>query len=243
MAAGMNDTGQTLCYDASNTGVACSASVGGDNGVNPRQDGRYGRDAAATAGRLTKVGAGSAGFDFTKIANNGSVLPANAALGTAPTDWACTKDNVTGLTWEVKTASGLRSSAHTYSWYSTDTATNGGVAGDVGTNTCGGTLSGYSNQCNTANYATAVNATGLCGGTDWYLPSIRELWSIFLVGAGVFPSVDSVYFPNTALAAYLSRTTTVSLTSIWFVHFDDAYSVATGKVATSNAVRLVRRGP
>ena len=242
----MNDTGQTLCYDASNTGVACSASVGGDNGVNPRQDGRYGRDAAATASRLTKVGAGSAGFDFTKIANNGSSLPASAALGSGATDWACTKDNVTGLTWEVKTASGLRSNAHTYGWYSTDTATNGGVAGDVGTNTCGGTLSAYSNQCNTAHYAAAVNAVGMCGAADWYLPSMRELRSIFHVGTGgdgVTPSIDSVYFPNTARALYLSRTTYPTDTAYAnAVHFA-GYSTGYFKSLGSNAVRLVRRGP
>ena len=244
MAASINDTGQTLCYDAANAGVACSAAVGGDGGANPRQDGRYGRDAAAAAGRLTKVGAGSAGFDFTKIANNGSVLLAGAALGSGPTDWACTKDNVTGLMWEVKTASGLRSSAHTYNWYSTDTATNGGVAGSVGTNTCGGTLSGSGNQCNTANYATAVNATGLCGVTDWYLPSMRELRSIFHVGAGVIPSVDNAYFPNTALAVYLSRTSDQTNPAYaGFVHFGGGYSVGYFKAASSNAVRLVRRGP
>ena len=244
IAAGLNDTGQTLCYDASNVGVPCSAAVGGDGGVNPRQDGRYGRDAAAGAGRLSKIGAGSAGFDYTKIANDGSTLPASATLGSGPTDWACTKDNVTGLIWEVKTTSGLRSSAHTYSWYSTDAATNGGVAGDVGTNTCGGTLSGYSNQCNTKNYAAAVNASGLCGASDWYLPSMRELRSIFYVGAGVIPSVDSAYFPNTALVGYFTRTTqAASPAYASLIHFGGGYSFGYVKSGGSNAVRLVRRGP
>lgn len=164
MAAGLNDTGQTVCYNASFVAVPCSATVGGDGRVNPRQDGRYGRDAAAGAGQLSKIGAGSAGFDYTKIANNGSVLAANAALGTGPTDWACTKDNVTGLIWEVKTATGLRSSGHTYTWYSTDTASNGGVVGALGTNTCGSTLA--ANQCNTPRFVLTVNAAGLCGATN-----------------------------------------------------------------------------
>ena len=31
----LNDTGQTLCYDAANAPLACSAGVGGDAGVNP----------------------------------------------------------------------------------------------------------------------------------------------------------------------------------------------------------------
>jgi hypothetical protein len=46
---------------------------------------------------------------YTKIANNGANLPDSALLGTGPTDWACTRDNRSGLLWEVKTAdSGLR---------------------------------------------------------------------------------------------------------------------------------------
>ena len=110
----LNDTGQTLCYNAANTPVACSAAVGCDAGVNSRQDARYGRDAQAAAGPLTKIGAGATGFDYSKIANNGSTLAANATLGAATTtDWACTKDNVTGLIWEVKTTSGLRNVSHT----------------------------------------------------------------------------------------------------------------------------------
>ncbi len=195
----INDTGQTLCYDGANAPAACSATLGGDGGVNPRQDGRYGRDAAAAAGQLTKIGAGDAGFDFTKIANNGSALPASAVLGSGSTDWACTRDNVTGLTWEVKTSSGLRSSAHNYSWYSTDATSNGGDAGGLGTDTCGGTLSAplYNNQCNTQNFTAAVNAVRLCGRSDWRVPRSNELLSIVNAGrAG--PAIDVAYFPNTS---------------------------------------------
>ena len=150
--------------------VACGAVVGGDAGENPRQDARFGRDAAAAAGQLTKIGAGDGGFDFSKIANNGTTLAAGVALGGAATDWACSKDNVTGLTWEVKTTSGLRSSVHSYSWYSL-AASNGGNPGDVGIDTCSGTLSAYSNECNTQNFIMAVNAASLCGAGNWRLPT------------------------------------------------------------------------
>jgi hypothetical protein len=241
---GLNDTGQTLCYDASNVGVPCSASVGGDNGVNPRQDGRYGRDAAAAAGQLTKIGAGSAGFDYTKIANNGSTLPSTATLGTGPTDWACTKDNVTGLIWEVKTISGLRSSAHTYTWYSSDSTSNGGVAGALGTNTCGASLAAapYNNQCNTQNFVLAVNAVGMCGASDWRLPSQRNLWSIYVPNSGVQANVDSAYFPNTELQIYLSRTTyAFDVNYAVIVHFGGGYSIGSDKAGVKLA-RLVRGG-
>ena len=94
----LNDSGQTQCYDGSAM-VACTEANTGDSSPYPRQDGQFGRDAQATAGKLTKIGGGSAGFDFTKIANDGSKLPASA------TEWYCVRDNVTGLTWSVETAS------------------------------------------------------------------------------------------------------------------------------------------
>ncbi len=225
-AASLNDTGLTQCYNDLDAPVACSAAVGGDAGVNPRQDARYGRDAAGLAGQLSKVGAGSAGFDYTKIANDGSTLPASTTLGANPSDWACTKDNVTGLTWEVKTTSGLRNKSHFYTWYSTNSATNGGNPGGIGNNTCGGSLAAapYNNQCNTENYAAAVNATGgLCGATDWRLPTLRELRT--LVHSGITdPSaaaMDTLYFPNTNTDdLYWTNTTDASDTSrvrmLWF---------------------------
>src|SRR5450759_5294900 len=88
-AASPPDTGQDLCDNGSNVLVACTSANTGDGATYPRQDGRFGRDAKATAGTLTKMGGGAAGFDYTKVANNGSDLPASAALGSAATDWAC----------------------------------------------------------------------------------------------------------------------------------------------------------
>jgi hypothetical protein len=94
------------------------------------QSAAYGRDAAFMAGKLSKIGGGSAGFDFTKIANDGFELPSNATLGSGPKDWACTRDNVTGLLWEVKTADGgLRDQDWTFTWYNADPNTNGGATG------------------------------------------------------------------------------------------------------------------
>ena len=240
----LNDTGQTLCYNAADAPVACSAAVGGDAGVNPRQDARYGRDAQAAAGSLTKIGAGAAGFDFSKIASNGSTLGASATLGTATTDWACTKDNVTGLIWEVKTTGGLRSVSHTYTWYSTNAATNGGNAGDLGTNTCGGTLAAYSNQCNTQNYVAAVNAAALCGATDWRLPSRRELLTLVHAGAAS-PSIDGTYFPNTSATNWhwTSATYAAYPVDARVVHFLDGGSNAINKSGDYIVVvRLVRGG-
>ncbi|MBA4256882.1 MAG: hypothetical protein C0445_13515 [Polaromonas sp.] len=239
----LNDTGQTSCYNASHTAVACNEATTGNAGTRPHQDGRYGRDAAQAANVLsTKTGAGAAGFDFTKIANNGTALAAGAALGTNPTDWACTRDNVTGLVWEVKTTSGLRSNAHTYTWYAT--TNNGGDAGHVGSNTCGGTLSAapYNNQCNTANYVAAVNAAGLCGATDWRLPTRREVLGIVHNGLSTGPMVDATYLPNTHGGGYwASDTYEPNPAFAWLIHFGNGSTYAFLKTYDL-FVRLVRSG-
>lgn len=228
----LNDTGQSLCYDSAGATVACT-TTGAD-------DGRYGRDAANTAGALTKTGAGTKGFDFTKIANNGTTLAAGAALGAAATDWACTQDNVTGLTWEVKTTNGLRSNAHTYTWYSTDAASNGGNAGTANGGTCQ-----TAGRCDTEKFIADVNVAALCGFTDWRMPSLRELKSLvdFSVPAtGAAPAIDATYFPNTQINWFWTANNYSSnLAYAWYVYLYDGYSDADFKSA-SYYLRLVRGG-
>jgi uncharacterized repeat protein (TIGR02543 family) len=101
----LNDTGIDWCADGDTNNLDCPVAG------YPGQDGVYGRDTLARAGLLEKVGAGAAGFDFTKLDANGQDLPATA------TDWTCVRDNVTGLIWEVKTTDGgLRDKDQTYTW-------------------------------------------------------------------------------------------------------------------------------
>lgn len=234
----LNDTGQTLCYDSAGTVISCASS-----GLD---DGRYGRDAAASVvGQLSKVGAGAAGFDFTKIANDGSVLPASAGLGSNPTDWACTRDNVTGLIWEVKTNSGLRDKDHYYTWYSTDTTSNGGNVGNLGFNTCANTLSTPSYQCNTEHYVATVNATTLCGYSDWRLPSLKELQSLvdLSVPYGNFSiaSIDATYFPYTSPWVFWSANNDSSNpASAWTLSFNGGFSAPYAKYSMDGLIRLVR---
>ena len=67
--AELNDTGQDLCaeqVEGTVEMVECTPENTGDTATAPRQDGRFGRDAAARVGNLSKTGAGVAGFDFTK---------------------------------------------------------------------------------------------------------------------------------------------------------------------------------
>jgi hypothetical protein len=183
----LNDTGLQYCGNAAGgTNLPCSSNT------NPKgQDAFYGRDAAAAAGVLTKKGGGSAAFDYTKISNNGGELPSNAALGSGSNDWACTRDNVTGLMWEVKTDNnGLRDKDWTYTWYNSDPNTNGGAVGTVSGGTCYQT-----GRCDTEKYVIDVNSQGLCGRKDWRLPKVKELVSI-VDYSRTDPPFDPVYFPN-----------------------------------------------
>lgn len=112
----LNDTGQAACYGAVDYAnpynvVPCDEATAGDESPFPFQDGRYGRDAAAAMGRLPKIGGGEAGFDFTRVCMSGEdegygacasppPLPADLEHP-EPNDWACLRDNVTGLTFTL----------------------------------------------------------------------------------------------------------------------------------------------
>jgi hypothetical protein len=226
----LNDTGIVTCW--SNTGKD-TTGVEADAGSHPRQDCRYGRDAAASSG-IPKVGDGGKGFDFTKIANDGTVLEETAALGTAAKDWACTRDNVTGLIWEIKTTSGLRSQSHSYTWYSSNATTNGGAVGTEGGGTC--FLTG---RCDTEKFASDVNTTGLCGASDWRMPSKSELFSITDLGR-FNPAIDTSYFPNTPASIFWSGSA-LNMFTAWYVYFSYGNSVFYGK-SDAHQVRLVRTG-
>jgi hypothetical protein len=236
-ATGLPDTGQDTCYDDSGPdSVAASnpASIARDAGTHPRQDCRYGRDAAAAAGTLTKTGAGAKGFDYTKIANDGSTLAPGVALGTNPTDWACTRDNLTGLTWEVKTTSGLRNLTSTYTWYNSSAGTANGGACTDGTG------------CDTEKFVADVNAlnsnTGLCNHNDWRMPTQRELLTL-VYADGSSPSIDPTYFPNTQASYFWSGSSYVPVPSkAWGVDFNVGITGAGYQTVNGYYVRLVRGG-
>jgi hypothetical protein len=241
----LNDTGIEPCFDASGP-LACDLATD-----YPRQDARFGRDPAFADGRFAKIGAGDASLDYTKIANDGSELPADAALGAGASDWACTRDNVTGLVWEVKTDDGgLRDKDWLYTWYYADATDNGGDPGNTGGDTCGGTLG---TECNSDAFAAAVNATSLCGFDDWRLPQGNELVGLVdygvvaLAGGGTPATIDPDYFPNTITDAawyWTSDALAQKLFPIfaWFVAFNDAAANFASK-DTPSAVRLVRSAP
>lgn len=175
---------------------------------------------------------------YTKIANNGSNLSDDAKLGTSANDWACTKDNKTGLIWEIKTKDGgLRDMSNAYTWYNPDKSTNGGFEGYFND----GYFKNYypickGSYCDTFSYVQAVNTQGLCGEKNWRMPTIDELTGIFVA------SPYKIYFPNTSKNPGFFWSSTPNSTksgSAYGFNFNNGASDSGYKFGSVN-VRLVR---
>ena len=167
---------------------------------------------------------------YTKIANNGSTLSDDAKLGSEPTDWACTKDNKTGLIWEVKTTDGgLRDWTKTYTNYTPDYDP---------TNL-------YNAKTNANGFVTAVNTQSLCGASNWRVPSIDELKGLLTTTSTVNQPLDQKiyihanYFPNTNNWFWSSSPLAYDSHYAWIVYFYSGSSDYDFKGSIYN-VRLVR---
>ena len=123
--------------------------------------------------------------------------------------------------WEGKTTSGLRSWSNTY--------TN---LGDKSAN-------------DASTYVDQVNASALCGYTDWRMPSLEELRGLVDFGNLGIPNIDNGAFPHTAPREYWTGTVAANDSSrAWLVLFTSNGSRKdfSFQKSTPMHVRLVRGG-
>ena len=130
----------------------------------------------------------------------------------------CVRDNVTGLVWEGKTTSGVRSGTNTY------------------------TNHGDNRSGDASEYVNMVNALNLCGFNDWRLPEAEELHNIVNYGvAGSGPKITADWFLHTETDAYWSATPDVHSTSFgWTMSFTADAGIKRTFRPNSHPVRLVR---
>lgn len=215
--ATLNDTGITVCATTDTTGLACNSSADGTH-LFAGQDAEFGLDVASP-----DSSDGVAGLSFTKLDADGSELEASAS------SWSCVRDNVTGLIWEAKSnGGGLRDAAHTYTWFNSDATTNGSDGGNDGSGTAdGGTCAGGSG-CDTEKFVADVNATALCGYSDWRLPRVEEARSIILLGSGTGADIDTNFFPlatNNEMMWTNTPDSQDAVTMAWAVDFTGGYQI------------------
>lgn len=205
----LNDTGITKCASTSSNTLTCGSTV------NLNQDAQVGRDYTHN-----DASDGDAGFSFTKLDANGQAL-VDQTVNYSSTAWSCVKDNVTGLTWEVKTDDGgVHDKDWTYSWYNTTTSQNNGFAGSQNQGQCQNTVG-----CDTQAYVQAVNAQNFCGANDWRLASVDEMMSLFnysynqYIPTAVASTLDPKYFPYQLVNTYWSANSFMDPFYAWKVNF------------------------
>ncbi|MCX8516941.1 MAG: DUF1566 domain-containing protein, partial [Rhodoferax sp.] len=167
-------------------------------------------------------------------------LVANASAGGTYDLTECVKDNRTGLVWEGKNPDGssTRPGDGTYTNY--DNTPGRQTPDDTQP-----TPEQINASTNSIGYRNAVNASSLCGFTDWRLPTVDELKGISLgeKKPAEAPSIDTTWFPNTQLVsgyAYWSSDPYISDSRyVYNFEFRTGYRGETVRKG-QYAVRLVR---
>lgn len=134
-------------------------------------------------------------YRFTKINDIGQDLPDNT------TSWSSVRDRMSGLIWEVKQNrddttdyDNPHDADNLYTWYDSNSETNGGDAGSDGDGT------------DTEDLINQLNEEIFGGFADWRMPTCDELKTI-LDPQRFNPAINTDYFPETVPWYYWASTT------------------------------------
>ena len=169
--------------------------------------------------------------DTIKLDSDGNVLDKEAV------QWDCAHQKSSGLTWEVKSKTGLRDKANTYTWIdpqAVDTTLLSWFKNSAGK--CVGEA-----RCDTSGYAQVINHQRLCNFKDWRLPTKAELESLIKMGQPEKDAkINRLYFPNTLASWYWTADTNEDIPGYaWYVLFKNGTSIS-DKKENPKHVRLVR---
>lgn len=162
---------------------------------------------------------------YVKICNSGQqagsgTCPGAPVQGTGANQWGCTRDDASGLLWEIKgpmsspAPNGMMKTFTNYDdknlFQNTATVKPTQAQIDAATNTMG--------------YAKAVNTAGLCGKKNWRRPTRTELQTLV---KGTTPvTINTGFFPNTVdLFYWTSSPTTNAPTKADAINFANGQTI------------------
>ena len=185
--------------------------------------------------------------NYSKISNSGTIVPDTSKLGVGKNDWACTKDNKTGLIWEVKTTDGGNHDMNKSYTNILLTEKNDIIK--------------YNDSTNTEGLVKLANSESLCGATNWRLPKLDELMTLIVCSDGEYnslndythsyyicannllvtrPVINTMYFPNTKSNFFWAYGLDNS-SLVWKVDFGYSSAHSFAKYDDQAFIRLVHK--
>ena len=112
----------------------------------------------------------------------------------------CVRDNASGLIWQGQTAAGTGLRANDQYKTNYDSTTELQKYSGSGSVFIAPTQADIDAITNSIGFKNAVNASNLCGSSDWHIPNKDEL--LGLVKTSEYPKIDNLWFPNTTTTLY-----------------------------------------